>query len=79
MRGKKRAYKRRRKQVFSTGQLNRLVDSFCHPLYKVDKRFLLLDGFLHGLIERNPPETVQKFLRYNLAEIMKEFSEERLE
>jgi len=74
---KNRAYKRNREKVFTTGQLNKLVDAFCHPLCSIDRRFFLLDGILHGLIERDPPKTVRKFLRYNLAEIMNARSEKR--
>jgi hypothetical protein len=77
MNGKNRSIKTRRKKIFTKGELNRAVDAVFHPLCKVDKRFLLLDGFLHGLVERDPPETVRKFLRYNLAEIIKEVSEKK--
>jgi len=76
--GKKPAKrKRRRKHTFTLGELNRLVDGVFHPLAKSDRRFLLLDGFLHGLIERDPPQTVRKFVRYNLADVLKEFNEKR--
>jgi hypothetical protein len=33
---------------------------------------MLVDAVLHGLVERNPPESVKKFLRYNLPTIVKE-------
>ncbi len=74
---KKQVSKRKRRSAYTKGELNRLIDGVCHPLYTNDKRFLLLDSFLHALVERNPPETVRKFVRYNLPVIMKELSEKR--
>jgi hypothetical protein len=32
----------------------------------------LVDGVLHGLVEQNPPQSVKKFIKYNLLAIMKE-------
>lgn len=72
MESTKQVSKRKRKSTYTKGELNRLIDGVCHPLCTDDKRFLLLDGFLHALVERNPPETVRKFVRYNLPVIMKE-------
>ena len=37
--------------LYTKGELNKLADSLCHPLFKVDKGFIILDGFLHALIE----------------------------
>lgn len=77
MEGKKRTTKRKRKRkaAYSKGELNKLIDSICHPLCESDKRFFLLDGFLHALVERDPPETVRKFVKYNLPEIIKQLGE----
>ena len=79
MEGKKQTTKRKRKRkaAYSKGELNKLIDSICHPLCKNDKRFYLLDGFLHALVERDPPETVRKFVKYNLPEIIKQLGEKR--
>jgi hypothetical protein len=41
--------------VYTKGEMNKMVDSLCHPLSKADPAVLILDGFLHGLIERDPP------------------------
>ena len=62
----KRTEKKRRNKLYTTGELNRLVDDLIHPSYKKDKVFVLLDGLLHGLLEQNPPETVRKFWKYSL-------------
>jgi hypothetical protein len=79
MDGKKRTAKRKRKRkaAYSKGELNKLIDGICHPLCESDKRFFLLDSFLHALVERDPPETVRKFVKYNLPEIMKQLEEKR--
>ncbi len=58
--------------VVSKGELNRLIDDLLHPFFKVDPAFILLDGFLHGLVERNPSESTRKFLVYNLPKLIKQ-------
>jgi hypothetical protein len=54
-----------------------MVDALLHPLAKVDPCFLVLDGILHGLIERNPSETVVKFIQHNLPTLITELSTKR--
>jgi hypothetical protein len=58
-------------------ELNRMVGSLVHPLAKVDPCLLVLDGVLHGLIERNPSETVVKFIQHNLPTLISELSTRR--
>lgn len=72
--GKKRdsKSKMKTKTLYTMGELNKLIDSICHPLCENDKRFILLDGFLHALVEQDPPVTVRKFVKYNLPEIVKQ-------
>jgi len=55
-----------RRGPYSKGKLNKLIDSLIQPLAGEDPGILLVDGFLHALVEQNPPLTVRKFLRYNL-------------
>jgi len=62
---------------YTKGELNKLVDSVCHPLSKTDKGFILVDGLLHAMVEQDPPTTVKKFIKYNLPELMKEISKKR--
>ena len=52
---------------YTTGELNKTVDDLCHPLAEIDPTFLIIDGLLHGIIEQNPPESILKFIHYNLA------------
>jgi hypothetical protein len=74
MKGRKRALKTRRKtkRPYTAGELNRLIDSVCHPLCDADLRFVLLDGFLHALVEQDPPTSVRKFMKYNVPRIVKQ-------
>lgn len=67
----------KRKASYTKGELNKLIDGICHPLCEGDKRFLLLDGFLHALVEQDPPVTVMKFVKYNLPEIVKQLKKEQ--
>lgn len=79
--GKKRVSKTTRKtrRPYTKGELNKLIDSMIHPFCEEDKRFILLDGFLHALVEQNPPVTVRKFVKYNLPEILKHLDERQQE
>ena len=63
---------KRVKGVVSKGKLNKFIDDVLHPFFKVDPAFILLDGFLHGLVERNPSESTRKFLVYNLPKLIKQ-------
>jgi hypothetical protein len=70
---------RRRKSIskpYTSGELNKIIDSLCHPLSKTNKGFILVDGLLHGIIEQNPPVTIKKFIRYNLPTIIKQLQKE---
>jgi hypothetical protein len=53
-----------------------MIDSLCHPLAKVDKGFVLVDGILHGLVEQNPPVSVRKFVKFNLPLLIKQLKKE---
>jgi len=51
---------------YSKGELNKLIDILCHPLFDTNEGFILVDGFLHGLVEQDPPLSIRKFMKYNL-------------
>jgi hypothetical protein len=40
---------------YSTGELNRLIDSLVHPYFAKNESFRVLDGVLHAIIEQNLP------------------------
>jgi hypothetical protein len=69
---KKALSKKRKKKAYTKGEINKLIDSLIHPLTKTDKRFVLVDGLLHGVIEQNPPQSVKKFVKYNLPELIRQ-------
>jgi len=58
--------------MVTKGQLNKLIGELSHPYFKVDAGYVLLDGFLHALVEQNPSESFRKFLKYNLPRLIKE-------
>jgi len=47
-----------------------LVDAVLHPLAKLDPAFLIVDGAVHCVIERNPSKSVVKFIHYNLPKLV---------
>ncbi|TET27187.1 MAG: hypothetical protein E3J73_02890 [Candidatus Bathyarchaeum sp.] len=64
--------RKKRRSHYSKGELNLLIDSLLHPLFDRSISFMIADTILHGLVEQNPPETVVKFIRYNLPKIIGE-------
>ena len=39
---------------YSKGELNKLIDILCHPLFETNEGFILVYGFLHGLSGAKP-------------------------
>ncbi len=66
--------KTRKKAVrpYTKGELNKVIDSLCHPLFKTNEGFILVDGILHDIVEQNPPATIQKFIKYSLPKILEQ-------
>ena len=62
--------KKKIKRPYTKGELNKLIDNLCHPLFKTNEGFILVDGLLHGLVEQNPPITIRKFIEYNLPKLI---------
>ena len=63
------------RKLYTKGELNKLIDSLCHPFFKTNVGFILVDGLLHAMVEQNPPITVKKFIRYNLPKLMEQIRE----
>jgi len=61
---------RRFKGLYTTGELNKLVDAFLHPLATSDPYYMILDGVLHSLVEQNPSKSLTKFLRYSFPKLL---------
>jgi hypothetical protein len=63
---------KKKKQLYSRGQLNLLVDALVHPHTKNHPEVWGLDTVLHGLVERDPELTLQKFIRYTVPKILRD-------
>jgi hypothetical protein len=68
---KKKRTRKNRATPYTVGEINKLIDGLIHPLAEKDRAFILVDGVIHALNERNPPESLRKFMKYNLPEIIK--------
>lgn len=71
-----RPTKRKRRPIYSKADKNAIIDSTMHPLSEVHPLFILVDGLLHAANERNPSESLRKFVKYNLPELLKRILEE---
>jgi hypothetical protein len=55
---------------YTKGELNKLIDSLCHPLFKTNESYILVNGLLHGIVEQKPPITIRKFVKHNLPKLI---------
>jgi len=69
-----RSRKRREPQFYTTSELNQLIDSIMHPLAKNNPYIMILDGLLHGIVERNPSASTVKFIKYNLPKLLEQLA-----
>jgi hypothetical protein len=72
----KKPRKPRKKQTYSKGEKNKIVDSLLHPFYRRSQLIRVVDGVIHGLIEQDTKSSAKKFVRYNLPEFLKEVLKE---
>jgi hypothetical protein len=63
---KRRRTRKKKRSSYTVGEINKLIDVLIHPLAEKDKSFILLDGVLHAFNERDPPQSLLKFIKYNL-------------
>jgi hypothetical protein len=70
---------KRTAKPYTKGELNKLIDSLCHPLIKTNKGYTLVDMLLHGLVEQNPQLTIRKFIEYNLPKLIKQIKKKTKE
>jgi len=59
-----------RRRTYTKGDVNKLIDSCLHPLARQNPQILIIDGFLHALVEQEPPRSASKFLVYNLPKLV---------
>jgi hypothetical protein len=57
---------------YTRAELNRIIDSILHPWFREYPWLRLVDGIMHALVEQNPSESLEKFLRYHGAELVEE-------
>jgi hypothetical protein len=63
---------RKKESLFTEGELNKLIDSFLHPIARQDPYFWVADTLLHAMIEQDPGVTVDKFVRYTVPKILEQ-------
>jgi len=67
-----RSRRKRRGIKVTKGDLNRLIDDIFHRHFSENVGFVIVDGLLHAVVERNPDESIRKFVRYNVPALIKE-------
>src|SRR2546427_6416434 len=69
----KKKTRRKRKKIYSTSQINSIIDATVHPLADQHWFFVAADGLLHAVneSEADPIETLLKFLKYNMPELLR--------
>ena len=67
-----RSRRKRRGIKVTKGDLNRLIDDIFHRHFSENVGFILVDGLLHAIVERNPEESARKFVRYNVPALIRE-------
>ena len=69
----KKKTRRKRKKIYSTSQINSIIDATVHPLADQHWIFVAADGLLHAVNESegDPIETLLKLLKYNMPEVLR--------
>ena len=63
--------RKKSRRLYTTGEINKLVDSIFHPLARTHWAFQVLDELSHVIIEGDPKESAVKFVRYSLPQILR--------
>jgi hypothetical protein len=63
--------KGRRRSIYTRGEVNKLLDSVFHPLERQHWAFQILDELGHLVVEGDPQESIVKFVRYSLPQILR--------
>ncbi|OLD05363.1 MAG: hypothetical protein AUJ07_01630 [Crenarchaeota archaeon 13_1_40CM_3_53_5] len=64
------------KRVYSKSERNAIIDSIIHPWADEHWSFVIVDGILHAFNEKDPVQSLIKFLRYNAPELLKRILKE---
>lgn len=74
----KKRRKKRRLTLYTVGELNKIIDSCFHPFFDEKKSFVILDGVVHALLEKDVPKSMGKFVVYNLPQLLKRSGRKRV-
>ena len=66
--------RKRRGIKVTKGDLNRLIDDVFHHHFSENVGFVIVDGLLHAVVERNPEESIRKFVRFNVPVLVREMA-----
>ena len=69
--------RKRRGIKVTKGDLNRLIDDVFHRHFSENVGFVIVDGLLHAVVERNPDESIRKFVRFNVPVLIREMARKR--
>ena len=72
-----RSRRKRRGIKVTKGDLNRLIDDVFHRHFSENVGFVIVDGLLHAVVERNPEESVRKFVRFSVPVLVREMARKR--
>jgi len=72
-----RSRRKRRGIKVTKGGLNRLIDDVFHRRFSENVGFVIVDGLLHTVVERNPDESIRKFVRFNVPVLVREMARKR--
>ena len=72
-----RSRRKRRGIKVTKGDLNRLIDDIFHRHFSENVGFVIVDGLLHAVVERNPDESIRKFVRFNVPVLIREMARKR--
>ena len=72
-----RSRRKRRGIKVTKGDLNRLIDDIFHRHFSENVGFVIVDGLLHAIVERNPDESIRKFLRFNVPVLIRKMVRKR--
>src|SRR2546421_7993307 len=71
--GRKRLPKRRSfKRKPTLGEVNRAIDELFHPFFHKGPLPIIADSVAHGLVEQDPPKSLEKFLEFNFGPLVRE-------
>jgi hypothetical protein len=59
---------------YGKAELNKIIDSIIHPWMDKYPWLISIDTLLHGLVEQNPQESIEKFMKYNMPKVLEEIA-----